>query len=474
MTVHDLAKEVVAARRAMALKNSPLQTPVPEVRQSKKWQRWVPFDPANERHVIEDKFKGKRVVDHPEYGKLFLEFLTTKADEVFTDRVTRGVVPWGEPPPASLKAPQTAADVLGDEMIAERADTIKPKAVKWVWNYRIPMGKFSVLAGNPDQGKSLVSVYMAAQISRGLPLYGDQHALLPASEVLILAAEDDAADTIIPRLQAAGAALPKVHILKSIVITQANTKTKVEREAQLDKDVELIEAYLKRCPGIRLVIIDPVSSFLGSANMNREQEVRAVLTPLKSLAERRNIAIVAVMHTNKMADQDAIHRVGGAVAFTGVARAVWMFMEDETDADKHLMLRVKNNIAKKTGGLVFHIRTKAVDVDGTPVSQPIISWVGDTDASANILMSNKNANGRPEKEKKTATEWLRGFLTNPQTATDVESFGKKAGHAWGTIRRSKDELGVVSAKYEDKKWYWELPPKPVEDPSNPTETVSLD
>ncbi len=388
-------------------------------------------------------------------------------------RLPHGVTNWNDPGPAygQLRQPSTQQE-CSTELIAVRADTIKSKAVKWLWSFRIPMNKLSVLAGNPDQGKSLISLYMIAQVTRGLPMYGDMKAVIPPSEVLIMAAEDEADDTIVPRLEAAGADMGKVNIL-SAMMDKSENKVPEEREAQLDRDIASLEIYLRAHPNIRVVVIDPISSFLGRVNMNKEQEVRSVLTPLKNLAARRGVAVVVVMHLNKVSDQSAIHRIGGAVAFTGVARAVWLFMQDEQDKDKHQMLRVKNNIAKATGGLVFNIQTKPILIDGELVSQPVVSWIGETEASASdILLSSKQA-GRPNEEIKTATEWLRARLANgSETSEDIKSFGRKAGHTWRTLQRAKDEIGA-HAFQKERVWYWEMVAKAIKGEPSQNNTVDI-
>jgi putative DNA primase/helicase len=369
-------------------------------------------------------------------------------------RLPRGVTNWTDPRPtfAQLPRPSTQQESLS-ELIAISADTVKSKAIEWLWNYRIPMSKLSVLAGNPDEGKSLISLYMMAQLTRGLPMFGDPSTLVPPSEVLLMAAEDDTDDTIVPRLQAMGADMKKIKILSTMMDKLPN-QVPIEREAQLDRDIASLEAYLKANPNIRMIVIDPISSFLGKLNMNREQEVRMVLTPLKNLANRRHVAIVAIMHLNKVGDQSAIHRIGGAVAFTGVARAVWLFMRDEEDNNKRLMLRVKNNIAKATGGLVFNIATKDVMIEGKPIPQPVVSWVGETESSASDLLMNDT--GRPNKETKGAEEWLRAFLADgPKTSEEIKESGKQAGFRWRTVERAKSE-SRVRAFQKERVWYWEL------------------
>lgn len=362
--------------------------------------------------------------------------------------------------PADKPAPQAAAQASSDvpgQTTARlvRADQITCKKVEYLWEPRIPLGKLSVLAGNPDKGKSLVSLYMVTQLTRGLAMYGCSKTM-PACEALIMAAEDDDDDTLTPRLKAAGADLTKVHFLTSIVVKDGQGQTQSEREAQLDTDIQLIEQELRKNPQIKLVVIDPVSSYLGRANMNREQEVREVLTPLKRLASRCRVGIVLIMHFNKSVEASAIHRIGGAVAFTGVARAVWMFAEDPEDQDRYLMLRVKANLARKQGGLVYKIQERRITIENESVGVPYVEFVGETDTSADVLVG-PHAVGRPDIKSQSAKEWLLEYLAEgSQDVRDIEAFGRKAGHSWRTLERAKTEIQAVATQSR-RRWSWCLP-----------------
>ncbi len=375
--------------------------------------------------------------------------------------VSRYAVPDANPvliggiPVGSVQVASTASDTASS-LQTKTANKITTKKIKWLWEQRIPFGKLSVLAGNPDQGKSLVTMYMVSQLTTGRPLYGSTVALT-ACEVLVLAGEDEANDTIVPRLQAGDADLSKVHLVEAVAVKDGKGLTVGERETQLDTDIQMIETMLKEHPQIRLVIVDPLSNYLGRANMNREQEVRQVLVPLKNLAARTGVAIVAVMHLNKSTDSSAIHRIGGAVAFTGVARAVWLFTEDPNDQQKHLMLRVKGNIAKSVGGLSYRIQAKPVTVEGSPEYQPYVEWQGETDQVASDVLVGGAPAGRPNEKIQTAKDWLADFLSKgSETATDVKKYGAKAGFTWRTIERAKADLHVVSEK-PGSVWEWALP-----------------
>src|SRR5262245_44101797 len=104
-------------------------------------------------------------------------------------------------------------------LVSRCAADIKPKRIDFIWSGRIARGKHTAIAGEPGDGKSQLSIYIAATISRGgeWPC-GEGHA--PVGNVIVLNAEDGADDTVVPRLIAAGADLKRVHIVSAVA--QAN------------------------------------------------------------------------------------------------------------------------------------------------------------------------------------------------------------------------------------------------------------
>src|SRR5208337_2012961 len=84
------------------------------------------------------------------------------------------------------------------------------KPSKWLWPGVIPAGKLTLLVGDPGVGKSLLTLDIAARVTRGRP-WPDCSAACAIGEVILLSAEDDPADTIKPRLLAAGAVCDLIH-----------------------------------------------------------------------------------------------------------------------------------------------------------------------------------------------------------------------------------------------------------------------
>jgi putative DNA primase/helicase len=96
-----------------------------------------------------------------------------------------------------------------------RASEITPEAISWLWAGRIALGKQTLIAGEPGLGKSQLSTaIIAAVTTAGTWPNGEGHA--PRGNAIILSAEDGVADTIVPRLMAAGADLDRVHIISAV------------------------------------------------------------------------------------------------------------------------------------------------------------------------------------------------------------------------------------------------------------------
>src|SRR5579885_3630284 len=195
---------------------------------------------------------------------------------------------------------------------------VAPRAVSWLWPGRIPLGRITLLVGRPGEGKSFVTLDAAARVSTGTP-WPDGGAC-PRGSVLLLTAEDGAADTIRPRLDAHNADLKRVHLLSAVRRAGGKGDT-CERLATLS-DVDAVEAALARLADCKLVVVDPVGSFLGGqVDAHRDNEVRGVLAPLAALAEKRGPAVLVVAHRRKSAGGSADDLALGSRAFTGIARA---------------------------------------------------------------------------------------------------------------------------------------------------------
>jgi len=204
-------------------------------------------------------------------------------------------------------------------LITRRVSDIESKPVSWLWHGRIARGKVSIIAGNPGLGKSQVTASIAAIVTTGGRWPVDRSECTPG-DVIFLSAEDDPADTMRPRLEAAGADLHRVHVMDAVISGYTGEGKQQNRAFNLQTDIEALSAKLAELEGVAAVVIDPITAYLGDVDSHRNAEVRALLAPLSDLAAKHRVAIIGVSHLNKAAGTEVLMRVTGSLAFVAAAR----------------------------------------------------------------------------------------------------------------------------------------------------------
>jgi putative DNA primase/helicase len=339
---------------------------------------------------------------------------------------------------------------------------IAPEQVCWLWPKRIPLGKLTLLVGDPGLGKSLVTIDLASRVTRAAEF--PDGSSCDVGDVIFLSAEDDPADTIRPRLDAAGADVSRVHILEAVRVTLGDG-TQTEKAFNLETDLAALEAALRQHPGVRLIVIDPISAYLGGVDSHSNSEVRGILARLASLAARYGLAIGAVTHLRKSAGA-AIHRAIASIAFAAAARAVWAVAADPNDLTRRLMLAVKQNLAPDRGGLAFRVEA--------PESTARVAW----EPEAVLVDANEVLgafeNGEERSALLRAKTWLSELLQDgPLLVEKLKAEARGADIAWATVRRAKESLSVVAKKGDYQgAWYWRLNGPQGEDAQSHTSRMS--
>ena len=353
---------------------------------------------------------------------------------------------------------QDGSNPAGRTLIVRRASEITPEPIEWLWPNRVAIGKQTMIVGEPGLGKSQLTAFMAAVITMGgrWPCNEGQARL---GSVIILSAEDDAADTIRPRLDAAGADATRVLIVSAV----RSDDGKGRRTFNLQADLDLLEQEIIKTRDVRLVIIDPISSYMGKTDSHKNSDVRGVLEPVGEMAARLRVAVVSVTHKSKGKGNSAINSAIGSVGFTGVARSAFLVEKDPDDRDRRLFLQIKNNIAKDPGGLAFRVGQQLLPGD---IIGSSIFWDSDrvSCTADQVLAANENASDRPAQIE--AEEFLRDILRDgPRPAKDIEAETKEAGIAWRTVNRAKKTLGIAAERRAESgqglgragRWYWSWP-----------------
>lgn len=243
---------------------------------------------------------------------------------------------------------------------------------------------------------------------------------------------------------AAGADLSRVHILDCAREIKADGTFK-ERGFDLSSDVPALTALLARLPETKLVIIDPVTAYLGGTDSHRTSDVRGVLRPLERLAQARGAAVLLVSHLNKAGGAEAMTRITGSLAFVAAARAAFLIVADPDDEDRRLFLSIKSNLAEKAPGLAYRIEGVVLD-NGITTSRVV--WTGEAvTLTADEALAAQGVDPADRTQKDEAVKWLREALTDgPRPRQELERKARTDGVALATLKRGAKVLGVTMTR----------------------------
>jgi hypothetical protein len=336
-------------------------------------------------------------------------------------------------PPEVVKIPITRASTrLNTICFAD----VAPKPINWLWPDRIARGKLTLVSGDPGLGKSLITVALASAVSTGArwPVGGGY---APKGSVILMSDEDSKADTIRPRLDAAGADCSRVHGLQMVQEVDAQGEIS-NRGFSLTSDIDRLAAKVKELGDVVLIEIDPVSAYLGGTDSHKNADVRALLSPLSDLAEKFNVAIVVVTHLNK-GSGSSMYRSVGSIAFTAAARTAWAVTKDKSDPDRRLVLPVKNNLGNDRSGMAYRVET-------SPNGAPLVMWEPNAiDIDVNEALSSESNDEHWASNE--VEEWLLSELDgNPIPANVVKRRAAEAGFSWRTVERAKAACRIRSKK----------------------------
>lgn len=318
---------------------------------------------------------------------------------------------------------------------------VEAERVAWLWPGRIPFGKITIADGDPGLGKTTMALDLAARLTTGRAMPGET-ATVSRAGVVILSAEDDLADTIRPRLDAAGADCRGVVALKTV--------SEDGRPPALPDDIPSIRAAIERV-GARLVIVDPLMAFLnGATDAHKDQSVRRALHRLSLLAEETGAAIVCIRHLNKAPGGNPLYRGGGSIGIIGAARSGLLVARDPDDPNRRVLAVTKSNLGPEADSLAFHLEPA-----GNGAARVV--WDGVSAHGAGALLA-----APTDPEERSALDDARDFLRDllaegPKSAKEIRHAADGAGIGWRTVERAKKALGVVSRQEPGERhggWCW--------------------
>ena len=277
-------------------------------------------------------------------------------------------------------------------------ENVAVEQVEWLLYPFIPYGKVTIIQGDPGEGKTTMVLQIIAKLTKGEPVLpvkdGEEEPTEKADEpvnVIYQTAEDGLGDTIKPRL----------------------------------------------------VVLDPIQSFLGAeVDMHRANEIRPLMKRVSVLAEKYHCAIVLIGHMNKNSTGKSSYRGLGSIDFQAAARSVLIVGRVKNEPETRVVCHVKSSLAPEGKSIAFRLDKE----NG-------FEWIGEYDISADDLLSGNNR-GQKIKEAK---EFLLDILADGAVEQNVilkesESRGIKGKTLWN----AKKALGVQSIK-PGGHWSWVLP-----------------
>ena|GEM_PF-3131823 len=375
---------------------------------------------------------GHKVYLHipPEPGADWLDIFTRSGEDALLQELTN--------------AQEWSPDHTDGLSVGVRLSTVKPEQVFWLWPGRLPLGKVSVLDGDPGLGKSTVALDIAARVSRGFRMPDGTGGGEPAGAVIV-SAEDGLADTIVPRLLAAGADLERIIALETCPDDQGG------HPFSMPDDLGWLERAIREVDA-RLIIIDPLMAFLdANTNSHRDQDIRRVLARAHALAEKTGAALSFIRHLNKTSGGPAVYRGGGSIGIIGAARSALLIARDPDDENRRVLAAVKHNLSVPPESLLFRLET-------TESGVARVTWEGTSSHQADALLAMPSTDDE-RRAIDDAKDFLLTVLSNgPVASSQVNSEARSAAISDITLRRAKSALGVVSRKEGmTAGWVWALP-----------------
>lgn len=304
--------------------------------------------------------------------------------------------------------------------------TVQRRNVEWMWYPYIPYGKLTIVQGDPGEGKSTFMLNIAALASCGhcMP---DGYPLSSPITVVYQCAEDNAADTVKPRLLAAGADCNRVAYI-------------VEDHDELTLEDTRLETVVKQT-GAKLLVLDPIQSFLPQdGDMQSASRMRLILGRLADMAARQDCAVVLVGHLNKGTGGKQLYRGLGSIDIAAIARSVLLIARDKANPAIRYMQPIKSSLAPEGSALAFSFQENGS-----------LQWSGCYEASE-------------EKHMETVSETRRGQIARYlQDLLQIRDYSSQEildklaqiGVPRRTAFRVKQDLGIESYK-KGTVWFWRL------------------
>jgi hypothetical protein len=333
----------------------------------------------------------------------------------------------------------TLADAIGilpyGATWANMAEALGP--ITWAWKPWLSPGFLTLVVSEPGRGKSILCLRIAACFLRGDPW--PDGALYTGEVGAVVWCEAEAAQALnLERAKSWGSPLEKIYTPLDDPLA----------DVQLDipEHQQIVRTMMQR-PEVRLLVVDSLrGAHRGDENSSTSMEI---VKWLAEVARDTGKPVLLTHHLRKRGlfdidDKVSLDRVRGSSAIIQTARLVWAIDQPDPGSETRRLSIIKNNMAR--------------------FPEPVGLTIGD------LGLSFGDAPEKPKEDTpvERAIDLLRVLLDDsPMRQPDIEDEAKGSGISWASMRRAKNQLGVVSKRQPDG-WYWSLPIRVVDNdtPSN--------
>ncbi|WP_422930062.1 AAA family ATPase [Singulisphaera sp. PoT] len=341
------------------------------------------------------------------------------------------------------------------EPVLVTMSNVEREETNWLWPDHIPLDTVSMLVGNPGDGKSSLALLLASIVSSGRSWPDNPGDPTEAGEVLILQAEMGLATIVTKRLEDEGADLDKVHVL-----TKVKEPDGTMQPFNLARDMPMLEKAIETYPGLRLVIIDPIGSYLGGSDENKNAEIREIMDPMFALAEKHHLAVVLVAHMNKGTSTNILSRISGSIAFGAAARMIWYVSRHPKNRARRVMSFVKGNLTDGDPKALTYGYFKGkhqwdpepVEWNADDVARMLLDQLG-KDRTVDAKGEEVKAKGRKPSKGLEGRDFVLGYLKKEgPTLQSAMQAGAKPQITPSTFRRIVEELieeGLILQFYQE-------------------------
>jgi hypothetical protein len=345
-----------------------------------------------------------------------------------------------KPKLANLPDDNEREESLSDQW--ESAQEVKEEKQSFLWPGRLPAGVISIIEGEKGVGKSSLAAAIVAALTGKFILPGKRKRFV--GSVLWLCGEESVETDCKPRLRQLGADMKRVHF-------PTKNSAGVRRRPLLPGATALLDESIRHF-GARLLIIDPVSSFVHpDVDLRVDQAIHEVLDPVADVARATGCAILLTRNLTKNTSASRLDRGLGGAGLAGVARLVQVIDWPDRSKKRRVLRQVVSNL----GGKVLPLEYSFGEEEGEPLMHSFREIPASADdPDADLLDAGERdtrADARALLRKIIGEQWVN--------AKDIVKEAQGAAIGERTLRSAKADMNVRSRrKGRANPPYWEWGP----------------